>query len=223
MQELADAICVSKPLIAKIEQGNRVITDDVLHKLVEYFRLDKQITNDYRSFLMKETMGSIEVYRIKLQKLEKESKEIEYVVIDPNTGEQHIGRDYLRDESGYIIESYELNKAVFVKKFEDRLKSVIDQNMKEHEGYNEYGLEQAILEAKKKVAFYQEIVNLDFKADPYIFDKIVRALTIATTGGFDSDSFICKLVKMISEELEQKEKERQERATRYGKSQSENA
>ena len=78
MRELAVAISVSKQLIGQIEKGNRTITDDVLNKLVEYFGLNEEVTNDFRSFLMKDTMDRAEVSKVKIIKLKKDAQDIEY-------------------------------------------------------------------------------------------------------------------------------------------------
>ena len=211
MQELADAISVSKQLIGQIEKGNRVITDDVLNKLVEYFGLNKQITKDYRAFLTKDAMDQIEIHKINLRKIEKEAEDIEYEDTDYETGEKYINHHSTMDVTGYIIEKYELSKAEFVKKFQDRLGSIIDKSMEDQEENNGYiSVEYAISLADEKITFYDKLLNLDSKADPIIFQKMVWALTIATSGGFDSDTFTRKLVKLISAELEKKKKEQEE-------------
>lgn len=210
MQELADSISVSKQLIGQIEKGNRVITDDVLNKLVEYFGLNKQLTKDYRAFLTKEAMDQIEIHKINLKKIEKEAEDIEYEDTDYETGETYISHHSTMDETGYIIEKYELSKAEFAKKFQDRLGSIIDKSMEDQEENNGYvSVEYAISLADEKISFYDKLLNLDIKADPYIFQKIIRALSVATSGGLESDSFTRKLVKLISAELEKKKKEQE--------------
>ena len=216
MQELADGISVSKQLIGKIEQGNRVITDDVLSKLVDYFGLNKTITKDYRAFLMKDAMDKIEVQRVKIRKLEKESEEIEIEDYDPETDTTYMRLYNTMDVTNYIYESYELSKEVLIKKIKDRLGSIIDESMKDQGESNEYAsFEYALSKADEKVAFYDKIVSLDSKADPIIFQKMVRALSIATSGGLESDSFTRKLIKLIKDELERKKKEQEKAYKEY--------
>ena len=201
---------MSKQLIGQIEKGNRVITDDVLKKLVEYFGLNRDLTNDYRSFLMKDAMDKIETSKIRIIKLEKESEDIEYEDTDPNTGETYMRQYNTIDVTGYIIEKYELSKAELIKKIEDRLGSIIADSMEEQEKNNEYAsFEYALSKTDEKLTFYDKVVSLDLKADPYIFQKVIRALSIATSGGLDSDAFTRKLVKLISAELEKKKKEQE--------------
>jgi len=209
MKDLADAISVSKQLIGQIEKGKRAISDDVLNKLVEYFGLNLQlpsitaITNDYRSFLTKDTMDNIEVSKIKIIKLKKESQEIEREDIDPKTGETHIRLYNTLDVTGYIKERYNLRKAKFLKIIEDRLASIIDSSIKERGEDNEFeSLQDALFEATDKLDLYGQIIDLDAKVDnPYILQKIVRALSIVTSGGDNSDAFTEKLVMLIKDEL----------------------
>ncbi|WP_206752180.1 helix-turn-helix domain-containing protein [Desulfosporosinus fructosivorans] len=204
MQELADAIGVSKQLIGQIEKGNRIITDDVLNKLVEYFGLNKNLPNDYRGFLLKDKMDDIEDSKVRIVKINKEVEEIETEVTDPDTGEKYISHHRIIDESDYIIRKYKLSKAMLTKKIEGRLSGIIENCMKEQEdnyGVTSVSYEKALLEAEAKVNFFEEIINLDSKADQNIFSKVVRALSIATNGGFDSDIFTNNLVELIRKEM----------------------
>ena len=216
MQNLSDSINVSKPLIGQIEKGTRAITDEVLNKLVKYFGLSKEITNDYRAFLTKESMDELELLKVKRVKIEKEAEDIEYEYTDPYSGDTYIHHESTLDITNYIYTEYEIKRKELLKQIENRLGSIIDISMEEQEKNSGFAsFEQAISEASEKVSFYEKLINLDAKVDPYIYQRIVRALMVVTGKGIDSDSFTRKLVKLISTEIEKKEKERQKNYNMY--------
>ena len=216
MQDLSDSIKVSKPLIGQIEKGTRAITDEVLNKLVEYFGLSEDITNDYRVFLTKESMDELELLKVKRVKIEKEAEDIEYEYTDPYSGDTYIRHESTLDVTNYIYTEYEIKRKQLLKQIENRLGSIININMEEQKKNSGFAsFEQAISEASEKVSFYEKLINLDTKVDPYIYQRIVRALTVVTGKGIDSDSFTRKLVKLISTEIEKKEKERQKNYNMY--------
>lgn len=209
MQDLSNSINVSKPLIGQIEKGTRAITEEVLSKLVEYFGLSREITDDYRKFFTKESMDDIEILKVKKAKIEKEAEDIEYEYTDPYTGDTYIRHDSTLDIEHYISTEYDIKRKELIRKIENRLEGIINSSIEDHEKNDGYAsIEQAISEASDKVSFYDKLINLDAKVDPYIYQRIVRALTLVTGKGIDSDPFTRKLVKLISTEIEKKEKER---------------
>lgn len=199
MQKLADEISVSKQLIGKIEKGGRSISDEVLDKLVNFFEINNEVTEDYRSFLLKDSMDELEVSMMKIIKINKESKEVEYETTDRDTGERYTTHERYFDEASYIHSKYNLNKEVFIRKIENGLNDVI---AKEVLGQKERGepevIEQAIIKAEEKLSRYNRIIDIEKKADPYIFEMVTRALS----GGVDANPFVKKIKKIINEELE---------------------
>ena len=208
MQKLAEDIGVSKQLIGQIEKGKRAISNDVLSKLADYFGLNKQISADYRAFLMKETMSELEILKVKKAKIEKESEVIEIEETDPYTGDTYMRQYNTLDVDGYIAMDYGIRKKGFIDKIEKRLESIVDKTIEKEGEFMSY--EYALSYATEKIEFYEKIIDLDAKADPYIFESIIRAISIATKGGLDSNSFINKLTKIIKKEIDKKEKERED-------------
>jgi plasmid maintenance system antidote protein VapI len=207
-QELATKLGIKKQNINLWISGKQAISKKYLPILSEMFGVSEE--------MFQRELTDLEKLYIQKAKIEKEAEDIEYEYTDPYSGVTYMRHESTLDVTNYIYIEYEIKRKELLKKIDNRLGSIIDISMEEQEKNSEFAsFEQAISEASDKVSFYEKLINLDAIVDPYIYQRIVRALTVVTGKGIDSDSFTRKLVKLISTEIEKKEKERQKNYNMY--------
>lgn len=203
LQEVAKAIGISFQTISKYESGKIPISNEKLDIISKHFKISKE-------YFIKNGFNELDKLSIQREKIINESEEIEVEETDPDTGDKYIRKFDTMDETAYIMATYEINREKLLRKIRENLNNVINDCMEDQErndGMASY--EQAISEANNKISIYENIINLESKVDHLIFHKVMNALTISLENGFDSDEFTNKLIKLIKNEIQEKEKQRE--------------
>lgn len=198
MQELADSISVSKQLIGKIEKGNRDITEDVLSKLVDYFGL-KCVTNDYKKFLLKDSMDEIEILKVKRAKLMISINEVEYehTFIDDNGEEITAMHTHL--DGGETEHLYYLQYQIHEKQLFKKISSFLSKCFNDQNPFN-----VQISNANEYLKEFDRLIEMytNGKVEKSIFMDVIRAIEITYYGGIENSEFVNKIVDFIKSQSE---------------------
>lgn len=199
--EIAEELGISKQTINSWVMGRRKIPDKHLPKLSGKFNIPQE-------YFQKE-LDDVEKLKLQKMKIESEMEEIEYedTIIDDETGEKHtVTRTYM--DSGEIFYLQHIEYEIKEKELYSKIKRTLSNCFIDNEDSMHGGLDDAwtLLEDFHKFA---DII-LDEKTNKNTIRRILWAIRMAYGKGFDSDSFVRKIVKVIKEEEEKNRKQAEE-------------